>query len=68
MSELTTPVPHPTPGNSDTGAAGTVSLWTGVVGATQSRPGLCRQPTSALPLDTYAPSSASTARQSRVGQ
>ena len=33
MSELTTPLPHPPPGNADTGAAGTVSLWTGVVGA-----------------------------------
>jgi len=33
VSELTTPLPHPTPGNSDNGAAGTVSLWTGVVGA-----------------------------------
>jgi hypothetical protein len=33
VSELTTPLPNPTPGETDTGSAGTVSLWAGVLGA-----------------------------------
>jgi hypothetical protein len=33
QTELTTPAPHPGPGETDTGAAGTVSLWAGVLGA-----------------------------------